>query len=68
MATLAEVEAALDSTHPDNGVIVSDDRFRTLAYRPVAEGGGTVLIILGDPFPGIRRDYRPERGDDVGRH
>ncbi len=67
MATLAEVQAALDSTHPGNGVIVADEHFRTLAWRPPAEGGGAVLIVLGDPFPDLHRSYRPKRGDEAGR-
>lgn len=66
MATLLEVERAMAAQHPANGVIVADDQFRTLAFRPPADGGGAVLVVLGDPFPGVRRDYRPDRGDDVG--
>ena len=62
MPTLLEVERALASQHPLDGVIVADERFRTLAYRPPAEGGAAILIVLGNPFPGVRRDYRPERG------
>lgn len=67
MPTLLEVERALASQHPLDGVIVADANFRTLAWRPPAEGGGAVLVVLGDPFPGVRRDYRPERGESLGR-
>lgn len=62
MPALTEVERALAAYPNATGVIVSDERLRPLAYRPPAPGGGAVLLVLGDPFPGAPRTWRPKRG------
>ena len=54
MPTLRDVEDALASAHPKSGVIISDDRFRTLAYRPPAERAA-------------RGRRRPRRGTKAAR-
>ncbi len=56
MATRGDVESALAALPDASGVIVTEPtndgrRLRALATRPAAKGGGTVLVVLGDPAP-----------------
>lgn len=47
MATLAEVERVIASIPPSRGFLIVDERTRLVAQRPPAEGGGCVLVALG---------------------
>lgn len=48
MATLSEVEQAIASIPQSSGFLIVDERIQLVARRDPAEGGGCLVVALGD--------------------